>query len=116
MNWDDLTNNTQTKKVLTHWQKLGSFRKKHPAVGGGVHTQISVSPYVFSRTFTKEGFKEDKVVVGLDLNKGSKQIPVGTIFTNGTKVKDAYSGKTGKVSDGKVTIDSEFDIVLLEKL
>ena len=41
MNWDDISNKTETKEVLAHWQKLGLFRKNHPAVGAGVHTQIS---------------------------------------------------------------------------
>ena len=115
MNWDEIANNSSTKEVLSHWQKLGKFRKKHPAVGGGVHTQISASPYVFSRTFTK-GKYSDKVVVGLDLAKGEKTILVGSIFANGSKVKDAYSGKTTTVTKGKVTLNTDFGIVLLEKL
>ena len=114
MNWDDIKTNPETQKVLLHWQKLGNFRKNHPAIGAGIHQEISASPYVFSRTFTKENFT-DKVVIGLDLPKGQKEISVGTIFENGTKLKDAYSGKKAIVSNGKVTIDTEFDIVLLEK-
>ncbi|WP_333599196.1 alpha-amylase family glycosyl hydrolase [Flavobacterium sp.] len=114
MNWEALANDAKTKEVLAHWQKLGNFRKKHPAVGGGIHTQISSAPYVFSRTFVKGKFT-DKVVVGLDLTKGKKEIPVGTIFANGSKVKDAYSGKTATVVKGKVIVDSEFELVLLEK-
>jgi alpha-amylase len=115
MNWDDIANNTTTKEVLSHWQKLGKFRKNHPAVGGGVHTQISASPYIFSRAFTK-GKYTDKVVVGLDLEKGQKIISVGAIFPNGSKVKDAYSGKTATVVKGNVSLNTDFGIVLLEKL
>ena len=115
MNWDDIANNASTKEVMSHWQKLGLFRKRHPAVGAGVHAQISASPYVFSRTFAK-GKYTDKVVVGLDLVKGEKSISVGTIFPNGSKVKDAYSGKTATVIKGKVTFNTDFDILLLEKL
>ena len=114
MNWNEIKINPETTKVLVHWQKLGLFRKNHPAIGAGIHKEISVSPYVFSRTFTKEKFT-DNVVVGLDLPKGKKEIPVGTIFKNGTKLKDAYSGKSGVVTNGKVIIDSSFDLVLLEK-
>ncbi|WP_309613469.1 alpha-amylase family glycosyl hydrolase [Flavobacterium sp.] len=114
MNWDDIANNATTKEVVSHWQKLGKFRKKHPAVGGGVHAQISASPYVFSRKFTKGNYS-DKVVVGLDLDKGQKSIPIGTIFPNGSKVKDAYSGKTATVVKGKVNLNTDFGIVLLEK-
>lgn len=114
MNWDEIKTNPETAKVLAHWQKLGVFRKNHPAIGAGIHKEISASPYVFSRTFTKGKFI-DNVVVALDLPKGKKKISVGTIFKNGTKLKDAYSGKTGVVTHGKVIIDSSFDIVLLEK-
>jgi alpha-amylase len=114
MNWDDIKTNPETQKVLLHWQKLGNFRKNHPSIGAGIHQEISASPYVFSRTFTKDNFT-DKVVIGLDLPKGQKEISVGTIFKDGTKLHDAYSGKKAVVLNGKVTIDSEFDIVLLEK-
>jgi alpha-amylase len=115
MNWNDLIDNPKAKETLAHWQKLGWFRKKHPAVGAGVHTQISADPYVFSRTFTKGNYT-DKVVIGLNLPIEKKKISVGNIFANGTKVKDAYSGKTAVVTGGNVTIESDFDIVLLEKI
>jgi alpha-amylase len=114
MNWDDIKNNSETQKLLLHWQKLGVFRKNHPAIGAGIHQQISSSPYVFSRTFGKDDFT-DKVVVGLDLPKGQKEISVGTIFENGTQLTDGYSGKKVVVLNGKVILDTEFDIVLLEK-
>ncbi len=115
MNWDDIANNAATKEIVSHWQRLGLFRKRHASVGAGIHTQVSASPYVFSRTFTK-GKYSDKVVVGLDLAKGAKTISVGTVFPNGSKVKDAYSGKTATVIKGKVTFTTDFDILLLEKL
>lgn len=114
MNWEEIKTNIETQKVLLHWQKLGNFRKNHPAIGAGIHQEISASPYVFSRTFTQDTFA-DKVVIGLDLPKGPKEISVGTVFENGTKLKDGYSGKKVEVLNGKVIIDTEFDIVLLEK-
>ena len=113
MNWNDIKANAETQKVLLHWQKLGQFRRNHPAVGAGVNVEISAKPYVCSRTFTK-GKYSDTVVIGLDLTKGKKEISIGSVFKDGTKLKDAYSGKTAIVSKGKVVIDSEFDIVLLE--
>ena len=113
MNWNDIEANTETQKVLLHWQKLGVFRRNHPAIGAGVHQEISMSPYVFNRTFSKDNYS-DTVVIGLDLPKGKKEISVGTQFKNGTKLRDAYSGISTEVTNGKVTIDSEFDIVLLE--
>lgn len=113
MNWDDVKNNPETQKVLAHWQKLGQFRKKHPAVGAGVNKEISNSPYVCERTYSRGNYS-DRVVIGLDLAKGTKQIAVGTAFSNGTTVRDAYSGKTAVVANGKVTLNTDFDIVLLE--
>ena len=113
MNWDDVKSNPETQKTLLHWQKLGQFRKNHPAIGAGIHQQITAKPYTFSRTFAKDGFI-DKVVIGLDLPAGSKELSVGSIFSNGTVVKDAYSEKEVVVSNGKVTVDSAFNFVLLE--
>lgn len=114
MNWEELKTDTSKKELLLHYQKLGQFRANHPAVGAGVHQQISAAPYVFSRSFAKENYT-DAVVVGLDLPVGPKEISVGKIFVDGTKVKDTYSGKISIVSDGKVALDSPFSIILLEK-
>jgi len=115
MNWEAIKTNPETQKVLLHWQKLGQFRKNHPSIGAGVNNEISTKPYVCSRTFTKGKYR-DTVVIGLDLASGKKEIPVGSAFKEGAKVRDAYSGKTATVLKGKVTVDSEFDIVLLESM
>ena len=109
MNWD-MMNDAATKDLLLHWQKLGTFRKTHPAIGAGRHKMLSNSPYIFTRNY-----KNDKVVVGLDLPKGKKELTVGDQFENDITLTDHYSGKTSKVVDGKVTIDSEFSIVLLHQ-
>ena len=113
MNWDDIKNNPKTAATLMHWQKLGQFRANHPAVGAGIHALISKAPYVFSRTYSNAQF-EDAVVIGLELAKGKKEIPTGTIFKNGTVLRDAYSGKTTTVKNGKVTLDTDFTLLLLE--
>jgi alpha-amylase len=114
MNWEDIDNDSKTKEVLAHWQKLGVCRKNHPADGAGDHTQISPTPYVFSRTCIK-GKYADKVVVGLDLPIGKKEITVGTIFKNGTKIFDVYSNTEAIVIGGKVNIQTNYSIVLLEE-
>jgi alpha-amylase len=114
MNWEAVATDAKTQEVLTHWQKLGTFRKNHPAVGGGIHTQISATPYVFSRTFSK-GKYTDKVIIGLDLVNGQKTIAVGSLFPNGTILREAYSGYLYKVYNGYVSIDTPYSIVLLEK-
>jgi len=114
MNWEDMAANPETKAVLEHWQKLGRFRRDHIAVGAGVHKMLSESPYTFMRS-SGDDLPEDVVVVGLDLEVGEKLIGVGDAFTEGTMLRDAYSGMTSEVKNGSVIIDSEFDIVLLEK-
>lgn len=115
MNWNAVSKDTYTQAVLEHWQKLGTFRKNHPAVGAGIHTQISSSPYAFSRTFTKGNYT-DAVVIGLDLPIGEKEIAVGTIFKEGAKVKDAYSGKSTVVKNGRIKLDTYSSVLLIEKL
>lgn len=111
MNWSDVQYNPGTQKLLQHYQKLGRFRANHPAVGAGVHQMISSAPYWFSRTYG-----EDKVVVGLDQRAGIKEVTVSGVFSNGTRLRDAYSGKTTKVTNGTAVIDTEFSVVLLERL
>ena len=112
MNWADLANDKEVKKLHTHWQKLGTFRRDHPAVGAGKHEMISASPYVFSRTLERGDFTE-KVVIGLDLKPGIKSIRTGNAFMEGYKVTDHYSGKTAKVENGTVKIDTPFTLLLL---
>ncbi len=114
MNWDDIQNDIKTKEILDHWQKLGSFRRNHPAIGAGIHRQISPSPYVFSRGYVGKDHKIDKVVVGLDMPKGRKIIKVTTVFRDGVKLRDAYSGQTCIVTMGKAVIETDFSTVLFE--
>jgi len=114
MNWDELENNDTAKAVLEHWQKLGKFRAKHPAIGAGVHQMITQEPYVFYRSFQQGDYK-DFAVVGLELAKGEKVIDVSKVFDNGEVLHDAYSNQDVTIAEGKAIINSEFDIVLLEK-
>lgn len=113
MNWDDIENKEKTKEILTHWQKLGKFRSNHISVGAGSHKMISENPYVFQRTYSKGNFK-DAVVVGLDLNKGEKQMNVGDVFMEGAVLVDAYSDTEVTVKNGSVNLNTPFAIVLLE--
>jgi alpha-amylase len=114
MNWDAVKSDNKTKEVLEHWQKLGKFRERHPAIGAGAHQMITQEPYLFYRSYYQGDFK-DLVVIGLDLNKGEKNIDVSKIFEEGTVLRDAYSGETATVENGKITINSDFNIVLIEK-
>ena len=114
MNWDDISKNDETKNLLSLYQTLGQFRKNHPSIGAGIHQQISSSPYVFSRTFTKDNFS-DKVVIGLDLPKGQKKIAVGTIFKDGTKVREFTSNQIITVENGFIEVNTPSTILLIEK-
>jgi alpha-amylase len=61
MNWD-----TADATILAHWQKLGLFRKKHAAIGGGAHKLIPspAGTYAFSRKLNSGGIA-DAVVIAL---------------------------------------------------
>ncbi len=111
MNWEQIADN---QAILEHWNKLGQFRRDHPAVGAGIHQMITSQPYVFYRSLSHSGF-DDQVVIGLDLSEGEKEIDVRTIFADGTKVRDAYSGATATVEGGKASFDTETTILLVEK-
>lgn len=113
MNWDELDSLPKTKTTLAHWQKLGTFRNNHLAIGAGKHERLSKKPYVFSRTYIKDDFK-DKVVVGLDLPTGKKSLNVKGFFGDGTRLYDTYSKTEVVVTNGKVTLENDFDIALLE--
>jgi len=114
MNWESMENDAETKEILEHWQKLGRFRRDHIAIGAGVHSMISEAPYTFSRTYSEDSFT-DKVVVGLDLPEGEKLISVTGVFEDESMVLDTYSGVRAKVVDGYVTLDTNYNIVLLER-
>ncbi|WP_286220041.1 alpha-amylase [Marinobacter apostichopi] len=57
MNWADLEQ-PETANILGHWQALGQFRDRHPAIGAGSHQLISQHPYTFSRTHG-----DDRIIV-----------------------------------------------------
>ncbi|TXD47189.1 alpha-amylase family glycosyl hydrolase [Polaribacter sp. IC073] len=112
MNWDEIQTKEETQKILAHWQKLGQFRANHMAVGAGRHALISdENGLIFSRVRN-----EDKVVIGIKLPAGEKTLDVSSIFNNGDKLSDFYSSQVVAVKDGKVSVNSEFKIVLLEKV
>ncbi|GAB5400191.1 MAG: hypothetical protein Aureis2KO_17760 [Aureisphaera sp.] len=114
MNWESIATDQEAQKLLAHWQKLGQFRNNHMAVGAGVHAMIQETPYTFSRMYSSDAY-EDKVVVSLD-NPNDKVISTGNVFQDGTQLRDAYSGQTVEVKEGRVSFSSEYDIVLLEPI
>jgi alpha-amylase len=40
MNWQDVTG--KAARSVAHWQKLGQFRARHPAIGMGKQTTLSL--------------------------------------------------------------------------
>src|SRR5262249_17438093 len=53
----DMNFSTTDASILQHWQKLGRFRKRHAAVGGGTHQRIAspAGTYAFSRKLGADG-------------------------------------------------------------
>ena len=115
MNWNAVNYDASTKAILNHWQKLGQFRAKHPAIGAGRHEMISETPYVFSRKYQK-GDETDKVVICMQKSDGKHKIKVAPIFNDGEMLRDHYSGQEVKVKNSEVTIETDADVVLLEKI
>jgi alpha-amylase len=102
MNWDDLNGSD----VYAHWSKLGKFRQAHVAVGTGIHRKITDDPYTFSRIY-----ESDKVIIAMDVKD---EIPVGDVFSEDLKVRDAYSGEIYTVTEGKIQVSGPQELVLLE--
>lgn len=110
MNWDSID-----KETLSHWQKLGQFRDNHISVGAGEHKMLQSSPYAFSRTYNKNNIS-DKIVIGTEVQSQS-EIDVSSIWNDGLKVKDFYTGKKYTVQNGKVNITPDKNgVILLEEI
>ena len=106
MNWGE------NPELLKHWQKLGKFRQRHPAIGAGRHEMISESPYVFARTYQKDD-KSDVVIVALNVKDMPTSINVADYCVDGDILTDAYGGKKYEVKNGEVEVMADNQIVLL---
>lgn len=106
MNWNSIN-----QQVFTHWQKLGQFRNRHIAVGAGQHNEIpSTSGFAFSRIYTK-----DKVACVINAS-GPTTVTVSSVFANGTKVRDYYTGSLAAVTNGQVSFNpSSAGVILIEQ-
>lgn len=92
MNWGSNTDS------VTHWGKVGKFRKFNPAVGAGSQSQNG-STYI--RKFTKNkasGIEANSVAISL-----SSTTVTGLPYSNGTTVYNWYDGKTATVQNGSAT-------------
>jgi alpha-amylase len=112
MNWEDLEGGGRTAEILEHWQKLGRFRRTHPAVGAGEHRRLQVEPYIFSRTLDTDGLA-DRVLVAMGLSEGPVTIPVFGVFPDGSRLVNAYSGETGTVTGGEISLVTRSGLILL---
>lgn len=105
MNWSNAD-----AGVLAHWQKVGSFRNNHIAVGAGQHQTISgynsSSGYTFARTYD-DGEVQDSVVATLFAPANTTMsVNVSSVWSDGTVVTNAYDNSTATVSGGKVSFNT----------
>ena len=102
MNWNSIN-----QSVLSHWQKVGTFRNSHVAVGAGSHKAITAtSGQAFVREYNKNGVS-DTVFACIAANKNTNvTLTVGSYVSDGTLLKNTYDDSTATVSGGKVTFNS----------
>ena len=107
-NWDAVDND-----VNKHWQLVGQFRRRNPAVGAGTQT---VSDGTYIRKFSENGYN-NAVAIKLDTQSGqSYTLNVGSAFADGTKVMDGYNtSNTATVTGGKVSITASGPVLLIEE-
>ena len=102
MNWDSIDQN-----VLSHWQKVGTFRNNHISVGAGSNTDLSTtSGYAFGRSYNKNGVT-DKVAGCIYASSNTNvTIDVSDLWADGQNLVNAYDQSSAVVSGGKVTFNS----------
>ena len=111
MNWSSIN-----MALRTHWGKLGTFRRNHPAIGVGTHTQLNASPYVFMRKYesVSQGIC-DKIVAAVGVPPGNQTFNVAAAFSDGDQIRDAYSNQIAAVANGQVTFTvGSQGVVLME--
>jgi alpha-amylase len=112
MDWEHLN-----QEVLNHWQKLGTFRKNHVAVGAGDHFSLEYKGVgTLAARFYDKNDHQDTVLIGAGLADGLLEIQVAKVFPKATRLRNAYTEKKLPVVNGKVTVMVENGVVLLEKL
>ena len=111
MNWEDIKPNSETESLLNHYQRLGQFRRNHPSVGAGKQTDLQNDPYVFFRKH-----ENDEVIISVGYFREQKLINVASLWKDGTKVRDFYTGTIGVVKNGTIVMNTNSDTVLLERI
>ncbi len=118
MNWDELEQDAMREgysiqEIHAHWQKLGQFRKNHPAIGAGKHQKIQEEPLAFVRNYA-EGDYSDQVIVVMENTQ--EPILVQDIFEGGTRVRNFYTGEEVTVKDQSVSFKQESRLLLIEQI
>jgi glycosidase/PKD repeat protein len=107
---DTLSTSFSSNETLAHWQKIGQFRYRNAAVGAGKQTETGDGSYCRTYANETEGINNSVVIhVG-----SASSVDVGSCFEDGTELQDAYSGATGTVSGGKVSLSGTGSVILLE--
>lgn len=107
-NWSAVDNDDNK-----HWQKIGQFRRRNPAVGAGTQTELGDN--TFARTYNQGDFS-NAVVIKLNTSAGQTYtVNVGSTFADGEKVMDGYNtATTATVSGGKVSMAASGPVLLIE--
>lgn len=108
MNWS-----AENNDVNKHWQKVGQFRRRNPAVGAG--TQTSLGSDTYGRKFSENGYS-NAVVIRLNTTSGqSYTVNVSGYFADGERVMDGYNtSNSATVSGGSVTLTASGPVLLIE--
>ncbi|MDE5958036.1 MAG: chitobiase/beta-hexosaminidase C-terminal domain-containing protein, partial [Muribaculaceae bacterium] len=108
-NWDAVGND-----LNLHWQKIGQFRRRNPAVGAGTQTALGADTY--GRKFSENGFT-NAVAIRLNTQAGQTYtVSTGDLFADGTKVMDGYNMEnTAEVSGGQVSMTASGPVLLIEE-
>ncbi len=108
-NWDAVGND-----LNLHWQKIGQFRRRNPAVGAGTQTALGADTY--GRKFSENGFS-NAVAIRLNTQAGQTYtVSTGDLFADGTKVMDGYNMEnTAEVSGGQVSMTASGPVLLIEE-
>ena len=103
MKFDNLNNDE--KAALQHVQRLGTFRKAHPALRHGTRSTCSSTNDAWVYKFTYEG---KTVIVGI--NKGSSDYETTCSGVSGSFT--SYDGSNVTVSNGSVTVPAGGSLVI----
>ena len=108
-NWEAVDNEDNK-----HWQTIGQFRRRNPAVGAGTQTELGSDTY--ARKFSANDFS-NAVVIKLNTTPGQTySVSVGDAFKDGQRVMDGYNTKTvAAVSGGKVSMKASGPVLLIEE-